>query len=38
MMLDNSIRDFKSLIERFYIMKVYEDVIKDGDRWEVRGS
>ncbi|XP_078316158.1 S phase cyclin A-associated protein in the endoplasmic reticulum-like isoform X2 [Crassostrea virginica] len=41
MMLDNSTRDFKSLIERLHTMKAYEDATKDGDRptsiaWEVR--
>lgn len=38
MMLDNSTRDFKSLIERLHTMKAYEDATKDGDRWEARGS
>ena len=33
MMLDNSTRDFKSLIERLHTMKAYEDATKDGDRW-----
>lgn len=32
MMLDNSTRDFKSLIERLHTMKAYEDATKDGDR------
>lgn len=32
MMLDNSTRDFKSLIERLHMMKAYEDATKDGDR------
>ncbi|XP_056020838.1 S phase cyclin A-associated protein in the endoplasmic reticulum-like isoform X2 [Ostrea edulis] len=41
MMLDNSTRDFKSLIERLHTMKAYEDATKEGDRptsiaWEVR--
>lgn len=32
MMLDNSTRDFKSLIERLHTMKAYEDATKEGDR------
>ena len=34
MMLDNSTRDFKSLIERLHTMKAYEDATKEGDRWD----
>ncbi|XP_025077165.1 LOW QUALITY PROTEIN: S phase cyclin A-associated protein in the endoplasmic reticulum-like [Pomacea canaliculata] len=41
MMLEQSTKDFKSLIERLHLMRAYEDAAKDGDRptsiaWEVR--
>ncbi|KAK7501611.1 hypothetical protein BaRGS_00007042, partial [Batillaria attramentaria] len=41
MMLEQSTKDFKSLIERLVMMKAFEDAAKDGDRptsiaWEVR--
>jgi hypothetical protein len=33
MMLEQSTRDFKSLIERLHVMKAFEDATKDGDRY-----
>lgn len=41
MMLEQSTKDFKSLIERLHVMRAFEDAAKDGDRptsiaWEVR--
>ncbi|XP_064608297.1 S phase cyclin A-associated protein in the endoplasmic reticulum-like isoform X2 [Liolophura sinensis] len=41
MMLDQSTKDFRSLIERLHIMRAYEDATRGGDRptsiaWEVR--
>ena len=33
MMLEQSTKDFKSLIERLHVMKAYEDAAKDGDRY-----
>ncbi|XP_012935798.1 S phase cyclin A-associated protein in the endoplasmic reticulum [Aplysia californica] len=41
MMLEQSTKDFKALIERLIMLKAYEDSAKDGDRpaavaWEVR--
>ncbi|KAL8602246.1 hypothetical protein ACOMHN_022759 [Nucella lapillus] len=41
MMLEQSTKDFKSLIERLHVMRAFEDATKDGDRpisiaWEVR--
>lgn len=41
MMLEQSTKDFKSLIERLILMKAFDDAAKDGDRptsiaWEVR--
>lgn len=32
MMLEQSTKDFKSLIERLHLMRAYEDAAKDGDR------
>ncbi|XP_041368971.1 S phase cyclin A-associated protein in the endoplasmic reticulum-like [Gigantopelta aegis] len=41
MMLEQSTKDFRSLIERLNLLKAYEDAAKDGERpvsiaWEVR--
>ena len=41
MMLEQSTKDFKALIETLNMMKAYEDSAKEGDRpaavaWEVR--
>ncbi|XP_033749375.1 S phase cyclin A-associated protein in the endoplasmic reticulum-like isoform X2 [Pecten maximus] len=41
MMLEQSTRDFKSLIERLHMLRAFEESAKDGDRptsiaWEVR--
>lgn len=33
MMLEQSTRDFQSLIERLHILKAYDDAAKDGDRF-----
>ena len=32
MMLEQSTKDFRSLIERLDLLKAYEDAAKDGDR------
>jgi len=33
MMLQQSTKDFQSLIERLHVQKEFEQATKDGDRW-----